>query len=338
MPTFQFTDQPGRDARRGLRGGRQRARSSTRAQFVTPSAQNVAIGREVFNMLRCQQCHALTQVDPANPPIPERRRHAVARAEPHALEDPPAPRLDRGLDPPSRRDDPRHAHADELPARSARRAGSSRRWRMAIDSPQFAAQKAALLPYFQDEAALKKTMGDAVALTNYMRDYIWSIGIDRMRSAGAERRPRRQRVPQQPQPTDAAGARDRWRRACARDQRRNDVSQEVPQSDVHAHARRRHRAAAGEGSRRRRRSSAKTIRRCRPRPRRTPRAARARRPLPRPRSPNAATVAGLVKFEGAAAEDAARCRWAPIRSAPRSTRRRCRTKKWSSARPASWPT
>ena len=63
-----------------------------------------------------------------------------------------------------------------------------------------AGHKAALLPYFQNEAALKKTMADAVALTNYLRDYIWSIGIDRMRSAGAsEGVP--QRVPQQPQPT-----------------------------------------------------------------------------------------------------------------------------------------
>ena len=53
-----------------------------------------------------------------------------------------------------------------------------------MDSPQFAANKAALMPYFENEAALKKTMADAVALTNYLRDYIWSIGIDRMRSAG----------------------------------------------------------------------------------------------------------------------------------------------------------
>jgi hypothetical protein len=56
---------------------------------------------------------------------------------------------------------------------------------LAIDTPAFAAQKAALLPHFQNEEALRKTMADAVALTNYLRDYIWSIGIDRMRPAGA---------------------------------------------------------------------------------------------------------------------------------------------------------
>jgi len=55
----------------------------------------------------------------------------------------------------------------------------------AIDTPAFAAHKAALLPYFENEEALRKTMSDAVALTNYLRDYIWSIGIDQMRSAGS---------------------------------------------------------------------------------------------------------------------------------------------------------
>ncbi len=29
-------------------------------------------------------------------------------------------------------------------------------------------------------------MTEAVALTNYMRDYIWSIGVDRMRPAAEE--------------------------------------------------------------------------------------------------------------------------------------------------------
>jgi hypothetical protein len=46
----------------------------------------------------------------------------------------------------------------------------------AIDTPQFAASKARLLPYFRSEEELRKTMADAVALTGYMRDYIWSIG------------------------------------------------------------------------------------------------------------------------------------------------------------------
>src|SRR5437867_3260326 len=54
----------------------------------------------------------------------------------------------------------------------------------AIDTPAFAQYKSALLPYFGGNAAeLRRTMGDAVQLTNYLRDYIWSIGITQMRNA-----------------------------------------------------------------------------------------------------------------------------------------------------------
>ena len=60
----------------------------------------------------------------------------------------------------------------------------------AIDTPGFAAYKTALLPYFgNDPVKLKKTMGDAVALTDYLRDYIWSIGLKEMRAAGSEASP-----------------------------------------------------------------------------------------------------------------------------------------------------
>src|SRR6185369_5202700 len=56
---------------------------------------------------------------------------------------------------------------------------------MAIDTPAFAQYKAALLPYFHnDEKELRRTMSDAVALTDFLRDYIWSIGIKDMRPAG----------------------------------------------------------------------------------------------------------------------------------------------------------
>jgi hypothetical protein len=68
----------------------------------------------------------------------------------------------------------------------------------AIDTPQFAVYKAALLPHFENEEALRKTMADAVALTNYLRDYIWSIGIDKMRPAGATQSAPLLNVPQQP--------------------------------------------------------------------------------------------------------------------------------------------
>ncbi len=55
---------------------------------------------------------------------------------------------------------------------------------MAIDTPAFAQYKSSLLPLFNnDQKELRRTMGDAVALTNYLRDYIWSIGITQMRAA-----------------------------------------------------------------------------------------------------------------------------------------------------------
>jgi len=55
---------------------------------------------------------------------------------------------------------------------------------LAIDTPQFAQYKTTLLPLFKgDEKELRRTMSDAVALTEYLRDYIWSIGITQMRAA-----------------------------------------------------------------------------------------------------------------------------------------------------------
>jgi hypothetical protein len=69
---------------------------------------------------------------------------------------------------------------------------------MALDTPAFAAHKSALLPLFgNDEKQLKRTMGDAVALTDYLRDYIWSIGITQMRAAAPTEGPS-MNVPQQP--------------------------------------------------------------------------------------------------------------------------------------------
>jgi hypothetical protein len=58
---------------------------------------------------------------------------------------------------------------------------------MAIDTPPFAQYKSRLLPYFGgDEQELRRTMTDAVALTDYLRDYIWSIGINQMRAASPD--------------------------------------------------------------------------------------------------------------------------------------------------------
>ena len=149
-------------------------------------------------MLRCAQCHSLTPVDPSNPPVPN-----VADSQslaPNLTLSKIRLRHDWIADWIRRPDEmiPGTRMPTNFP-RDPETGGFQSPLGMAMDSPAFAGHKATLLPYFENEAALKKTMGDAVALTNYLRDYIWSIGIDRMRSAGAnESAP--QRVPQQPQP------------------------------------------------------------------------------------------------------------------------------------------
>jgi len=199
MPTFQFTDGQAATLVAGFAAEGDEHQFDTH-QFVTPAAQNVAIGREVFNMLRCQQCHALTQVDPANPPLPN-----VADTQslaPNLTLTKIRLRHDWVADWIRRPDEmiPGTRMPTNFP-RDPETGGFQSPLALAMDSPQFAAQKAALLPYFENEAALKKTMGDAVALTNYMRDYIWSIGIDRMRSAGTTPAVPAGPVPTQPQPT-----------------------------------------------------------------------------------------------------------------------------------------
>jgi mono/diheme cytochrome c family protein len=204
MPTFQFTDHQAATLVSGFAAEGNEPQFDT-TQFQTPSTQNVAIGREVFNMLRCQQCHALAPVDPANPPVPN-----VADTQslaPNLTLSKIRLRHDWVADWIRRPDEmiPGTRMPTNFP-RDPETGGFQSPLAMAMDSPQFAGHKAALLPYFENEAALKKTMGDAVALTNYLRDYIWSIGIDRMRSAGANETAPVQRVPQTPPVTPPAPA------------------------------------------------------------------------------------------------------------------------------------
>jgi cytochrome c2 len=199
MPTFQFTDSQAATLVAGFAAEGNEPQFDTH-QFVTPAQQNVAIGREVFNMLRCQQCHSLTQVDPANPPVPN-----VADTQslaPNLTLTKVRLRHDWVADWIRRPDEmiPGTRMPTNFP-RDPETGGFQSPLALAMESPQFAAQKAALLPYFESETELKKTMGDAVALTNYMRDYIWSIGIDRMRSAGTSPGIPPRPAPAQPPPT-----------------------------------------------------------------------------------------------------------------------------------------
>ena len=84
MPTFHFNDPTASALVAGFAAEGDEPQFDTH-QFATPSPQNVAIGREVFSMLRCQQCHSVDAGRSRQSADPEYRRHAVAGAEPHAL-------------------------------------------------------------------------------------------------------------------------------------------------------------------------------------------------------------------------------------------------------------
>jgi cytochrome c2 len=182
MPTFHFDD---REANTLVtffaEAGRGTQFDTTRG--MNPSSQNVVIGKQVFTMLRCAQCHVTTPVNPENPPVPN-------TADTTSL----APNLTLS------RLRLRHEWISDwirrpnemipgtrMPTnfpRDAATGGFQSPLAMAIDTPPFAQYKATLLPLFRnDEKELKRTMGDAVALTDYLRDYIWSIGITQMRAA-----------------------------------------------------------------------------------------------------------------------------------------------------------
>ena len=183
MPTFHFTDQEA-NTLVSFFAAEGKAEPFDTTLTTNPAPGNVAVGREVFAMLRCSQCHATTPVNPENPPVPN-------PADLNSL----APnltlarlRLRHEWIPDWIRRPGEMIPSTRMPAnfpRNAETGGFTSPLAMAIDTPAFAAHKAALLPYFNnDEKQLRATMSDAVALTNYLRDYIWSIGITQMRAAG----------------------------------------------------------------------------------------------------------------------------------------------------------
>jgi mono/diheme cytochrome c family protein len=199
MPTFGFTDQEAATLVAGF------AAEGNEPQFETmrghmPPPQNVAIGREVYAMLRCQQCHSIAPVDPANPPVPNVAD--TTSLAPNLTLSKLRLRHDWIADWIRRPDEmiPGTRMPTNFP-RDPETGGFQSPLAMAIDTPNFAGHKAALLPYFGgNQEALRKTMGDAVALTNFLRDYIWSVGLEQMRSARPEGEALRPTTPAPSQP------------------------------------------------------------------------------------------------------------------------------------------
>lgn len=183
MPTFGFNDHEAATLVAGFAAEGNEPQFETK-RFEIPPQPNVVIGREVYTMLRCAQCHSTAPVDPANPPVPN-----VADAQslaPNLTLSKLRLRHDWIADWIRR---PGEMIPDtRMPAnfpRDPETGGFRSPLAGAIDTPQFAGHKAALLPYFENEEALRRTMNDAVALTNYLRDYIWSVGLNEMRNPGA---------------------------------------------------------------------------------------------------------------------------------------------------------
>jgi cytochrome c2 len=184
MPTFHFDDAEANTLVSFFAGEGQEPEFDT-TRGMEPSPQNIAVGRTVFTMLRCAQCHATTPVNPENPPTPNTNdmnslapNLTLARM-----------RLRHDWIPDWIRRPGEMIPSTRMPAnfpRDSATGGFVSPLAQAIDTPQFAAYKAQLLPYFKNEDELRRTMGDAVALTNYLRDYIWSIGITQMRAAAPE--------------------------------------------------------------------------------------------------------------------------------------------------------
>lgn len=180
MPTFHFTDdEANRIVAYFAAEGRKPAFDTT--QGMMPSPDRVAIGREVYDMLRCAQCHSTVPADPANPPIPNTAN--TQSLAPNLTLAKLRLRHDWIADWIRRPDEmiPGTRMPTNFP-RDPATGGFQSPLALAIDMPQFARHKAALMPYFRSEDELRELMKNAVALTEYLRDYIWSIGLTGMRT------------------------------------------------------------------------------------------------------------------------------------------------------------
>ena len=195
MPTFHFSDEEASKLVNFFAAEGNVEQFDTR-EHALPPRENIIIGQQVFGMLRCVQCHSIAPANPENPPFNAADTTALApnltfsrirlRHEwiPDWIRRPdemiPGTRMPTNF--------PRHAETG----------GFQSPLSQVIDTPQFAANKAAMLPYFRSEEELRQTMGDAVKLSQYLRDYIWSIGITEMRAARPEGEPPVMSAPQQP--------------------------------------------------------------------------------------------------------------------------------------------
>jgi cytochrome c2 len=220
MPTFHFTDEETNTLVTYFSAKGNVPQFDT-LRNTSPTPQNVEIGKAVFTMLRCAQCH---QTAPPNP------NAVVNTADTNSL----APnltlsrvRLRHEWIPDWIRRPNEMIPGTRMPTnfpRDAATGGFQSPLALAIDTPPFAPYKSSLMKYFKSEDELRRTMADAVSLTQYLRDYIWSIGPDTMRTAGENGQPLPPPEQVSPPPTPTAIKSSQLREDAARGAQLSAVS------------------------------------------------------------------------------------------------------------------
>ncbi|HUF16854.1 MAG TPA: c-type cytochrome [Thermoanaerobaculia bacterium] len=174
MPTFHFSDREASTLVSGFAAEGNVPQFDT-ARFSDPVPRNVAVGQAVYEMLRCAQCHpasgALTVTDASSlaPPLDLSRARLQHDWIPDWIRRPneiiPGTRMPTNF--------PRDAQTGEFTSPLG----------MAINTPAFASYKSRLMQYYASEEELVASLEDVEELTNYLRDYIWTIGPAEMRMA-----------------------------------------------------------------------------------------------------------------------------------------------------------
>ncbi len=175
MPTFHFSDHEATTLVNYFAAEANAVQFDT-TKHIAPQGKNVAIGRAVFQVLKCVQCHPTGAV--ATAPVntasvaPDL---ALARARLRHAWIPDWIRRPNEMIPGT-------AMPTNFP-RSSETGGFESPLPAMIDMPEFSSQRASLLSSFGSEEAMLRAIGNPEEITGYLRDYIWSIGPSQMRLA-----------------------------------------------------------------------------------------------------------------------------------------------------------
>ena len=199
MPTFHFSDREATTLVQGF-AAEGEVPSFDTSREIEPDRRSVEIGKTVFEMLRCAQCHPSGVVTAASAADAASLAPALSLSRPRLQHDWIADWIRRPNEmiPGTRMPTnfPRDPDTGKFTSPLA----------SAINTPTFGAYKARLMPYYRSEQELTAALGDVVQITDHLRDYIWTLGSPEMRQArpvlpGEIPRQRPQEQQQQPAPT-----------------------------------------------------------------------------------------------------------------------------------------